>query len=148
MNAHPPQPRRLGGPLVGDDPSTLGKRVEFHREGHGGVERGNATILEVAHHGARRIVNGVAGCVELEIGHRACGRAHRFAVHAAQQHEQRLRRREGTEDMRPVFRQQRVVDRHDAAVVGAKPPRQRVQPRGGKHVILHLGIHRALPFRL
>jgi hypothetical protein len=98
----------------------------------------------LAHHGACRFVDGVAGAVELEIGHRAGWRANRFAVHAPEQDEQCAGGRKGAQDERPILRQQRVVNGNDTAVIRAEAACQFVQRLCRQLLLGHCQVHRRL----
>jgi hypothetical protein len=83
VNSHVPEAGFNGDGFVRDDPRRVGGHViHLHGETHGRIDRANAPRLERGYDLSADMVDLMPGPVELEIGNRARGAAHRLARHA------------------------------------------------------------------
>ena len=119
-----PSSGRFRDALVRHDPAALRKILHLHWEGVRRVERAHAAIFEFSHDATGDFVKLVPRCMEFEIGDGARRRAHGLAMHALNERQQGSRRGKRVQDVGPFLGDRRIVNRHQARVVGAAFARQ------------------------
>jgi hypothetical protein len=132
VDSHAAHAGRLRDALVRYDPSAFRKPFHLHREGHCRIERADAHVLEPPHDAPGGIVDLVPLAMKFQVGDRTRGRADRFAMRAADQRQERAGGGKRPRDVCALRGQSRVVDRRQAAIVGAALARQRQEAARGE----------------
>jgi hypothetical protein len=120
MDPHPAETRGHGHRLVGDDPDFPRKPAHLHRKTARRIHGPMAGLLESPDDLPADLVHMVGRLVKLEIRDGTLRAADRFAVHPADEADQRFRGRKCLEDVRPLIFEFAAEDRHEADIVGSR----------------------------
>ena len=129
VDAHVPRPAATATGLCETTQILPGKRSISIGKPIAGFTARTPCVFQGRHDLAGDLVDVIAGVVEFQVGDRAGRAADRLPVHPADEAEERLGRREGTQDVVPLVVQGRAADLDQAGVVGPAVQAQLTQPR-------------------